>query len=46
MTRFGFHQDICRLPDERPIIKAFVIGTALNEKGRPFIPAELSDLKN
>jgi acyl-CoA thioester hydrolase len=45
-VRFGFRQDIYRLPDERPIIKAQVIGTALNEKGRPFIPAELADLQN
>jgi acyl-CoA thioester hydrolase len=41
-VRFGFRQDIYRLPDERPIIKANVIGTALNEKGRPFIPEELA----
>lgn len=41
-VRFGFRQDIYRLPDERPIIKANIIGTALNEKGRPFIPEELA----
>lgn len=41
-VRFGFHQDIYQLPDERPIIKAYVIGTALNERGRPFMPAELA----
>ncbi len=42
-VRFGFRQDIYRLPDERPIINAYVLGTALNERGRPFIPEELAD---
>jgi len=40
-VRLGFHQDIYRLPDQRPIVKANIIGTALNERGRPFIPEEL-----
>ena len=40
-VRFGFRQDISRLPDQRPIVKANIIGTALNERGRPFIPQEL-----
>jgi len=42
--RFGFLQDIFRLPDEKPILKAKVIGTALNETGRPFLPKELEGL--
>ena len=40
-VRFGFRQDIYRLPDQCPIVKANIIGTALNERGRPFIPEEL-----
>ena len=42
--RFGFQQDIFRLPDEKPILAAKVIGTALNELGRPRIPAEIEKL--
>jgi acyl-CoA thioester hydrolase len=42
--RFAFQQDIFRLPDERPVIKARVIGTAINDKGRPFLPVELERL--
>lgn len=38
--RFGFNQDIYRLPDEMPILKGRVIGTALNEAGRPRLPSE------
>ena len=41
-VRFGFRQDIYRLPDERPIVNAYVLGTALNERGRPCIPEELA----
>ena len=39
--RFGFQQDIYRLPDEKPILRAKVVGTAVNEKGRPMLPREL-----
>ena len=42
--RFGFQQDIYRLPDEKPILKAKVIGIALNEQGRPRIPVEIEEL--
>lgn len=42
--RFGFQQDIYRLPDNKPILSAKVIGTALNEKGRPSLPAEMEEL--
>ena len=33
--RFGFQQNIFRLPDDKPIIKAKVIGTSLDAQGRP-----------
>jgi acyl-CoA thioester hydrolase len=42
--RFAFRQDIFRLPDERPVLKALVIGTAINGKGKPFLPVEIERL--
>jgi len=42
--RFGFLQDIYRLPDEKPVLKAKVIGSAVNEKGRPVLLKELQQL--
>ena len=42
--RFGFLQDIFRLPDSKPILKGKVIGTALNEAGRPCRLRELEAL--
>ncbi len=39
--RFGFVQRIYRQPDNKLIIKALVIGTAVNERGRPELPKEL-----
>ena len=41
--RFGFQQDIYHLPDEKPILAGKVIGTALNEQGRPRLPEELME---
>ncbi len=42
--RFAFYQDIVRLPDERPVLNAKIIGTALNASGRPALPPELDTL--
>jgi acyl-CoA thioester hydrolase len=42
--RFAFQQDIFRLPDERPVLKARVTGTAIDEKGKPCLPGELERL--
>jgi len=39
--RFGFQQDIYRLPDEKPVLRAKVIGTAVDAKGKPVLPKEL-----
>ena len=39
--RFAFHQSILRLPEHKPIMAARIIGTALNDGGRPFLPTEL-----
>jgi len=43
-VRIGFRQDIYRLPDRKPVVKALVTGTALNTKGRPQLPAELTEI--
>ena len=42
--RFGLTQDIYRLLDDQLILSAKVVGTALNEKGRPKLPKELVEL--
>ena len=42
--RFGFVQDIYRVPDGKAILKAKVIGAALNESGKPFMPGEIETL--
>ncbi|MFH2033829.1 MAG: acyl-CoA thioesterase [Candidatus Margulisiibacteriota bacterium] len=42
--RFAFLQDIFRLPDKKLILKGKIIGTALNQKGRPEIPKELENI--
>jgi acyl-CoA thioester hydrolase len=44
--RFAFLQDIYGYPDQRHILSARTTGTALNEKGRPFLPPELAVLFN
>lgn len=43
-TRFAFHQDIYRLPDNRLVLQGKIVGTALSERGRPRIPEELVTL--
>ncbi len=43
-VRFAFQQSIYRLPDRKLVVKANVIGTALNAKGRPQFPKELDVL--
>jgi acyl-CoA thioester hydrolase len=42
--RFVFLQDIHRRDDGRLALAARTTGTALNEKGRPFLPTELGRL--
>jgi acyl-CoA thioester hydrolase len=44
--RFGFLQDIYRIPDDKLIVQAKVIGTAINEKGRPHLPKEFENIFN
>ncbi|MES2826400.1 MAG: acyl-CoA thioesterase [Pseudomonadota bacterium] len=42
--RFEFSQDIFRLPDNLPIIKAKITGTPINAEGKPRITPELETL--
>jgi len=42
--RFGFRQDIYRIPDEKLVLKARVVGTAVDEKGKPILLKELDAL--
>ena len=44
--RFGFRQQVIRSKDDKVMLEALVIGTAVNAKGRPFVPAELGLLNN
>ena len=42
--RFGFLQEIQRLPDGKPVLRGNVIGTAMDANGRPRMPAEVERL--
>ena len=42
--KFAFYQDIFCLPDHKMVLKAKIIGTALNSSGRPEIPRQLETL--
>jgi acyl-CoA thioester hydrolase len=42
--KFAFYQDIYRYPDNKPIVKAKIIGTVMNEKGRPYLPEVFNEL--
>ena len=42
--RFGFQQDIYRLPDEKPVLRAKVIGTTVDDRGKPMLPRELEGI--
>lgn len=42
--RFGFVQRIFRKSDNKLMTKALVIGTSVNENGRPKLPQELIDV--
>lgn len=42
--KFAFYQDIYLLPDKRLIMNAKIIGTALNQRGRPELPEALDRL--
>jgi len=37
-VRFGFRQQVVRLSDNKVVLEGLIIGTAVNERGRPSIP--------
>lgn len=41
--RFGIRQEIHRLPDEKPVLRAWVVATAVRD-GRPIVPPDLDRL--
>jgi len=44
--KFGFRQTVVRKHDEKVMLKALVIGTSVNEQGRPFLPEQIERLFN
>ncbi|MFC6670394.1 acyl-CoA thioesterase [Marinobacterium aestuariivivens] len=43
-VKFGFRQRLIRLADEKVVLEGLVIGTALNERGRPYISPAVEQL--
>ncbi|RVU29879.1 acyl-CoA thioesterase [Neptunomonas marina] len=43
-VKFGFRQRVVRLADEKICVEALVIGTALNERGRPYLSPDIGAL--
>jgi len=43
-VKFGFHQKVIRLSDEKVALQGLVIGTALNERGRPYISEDVEKI--
>ena len=41
-VRFGFRQQVIRLADNKVVLEGLIIGTAINARGRPAIPAEFA----
>ncbi|CCQ10792.1 hypothetical protein PALB_16640 [Pseudoalteromonas luteoviolacea B = ATCC 29581] len=42
--KFGFKQRVIRTQDNKLMLDALIIGTSVNEKGRPFLPIEVDKL--
>jgi len=42
--KFAFKQTVVRKEDEKMMLNALVIGTSVNEKGRPFLPPQIDNL--
>lgn len=43
-VRFGFKQQVIRMADNKVVLEGFIIGTALNERGRPAITGNIEQL--
>ena len=42
--KFAFKQTVIRKNDEKVMLNALVIGTSVNEKGRPFLPEQIDNV--
>ena len=42
--KFAFHQNIFRLDDSQPMLRAVITATSVNQNGRPFFPEFLMAL--
>ncbi len=42
--RFGFRQAIVRASDGKTMLRAFVVGTSLDARGRPHLPPQVESL--
>lgn len=42
--RFNFEQDVYRTADQTLCLKAVIIGAAINDRGRPFMPEQVAQL--
>ena len=42
--RWGFRQEIVRIADDKPMLRAFVVGTSLDQRGRPHLPPLVEQL--
>jgi acyl-CoA thioester hydrolase len=45
-VRFEFFQDIYREADNQLMLQGKIVGTALNERGRPCIPDDINALSD
>ncbi|MGY8871379.1 MAG: acyl-CoA thioesterase [Pseudomonadales bacterium] len=43
-VKFGFRQQVVRSSDQKLCVNALVVGTALNERGRPYLSPEIEAL--
>jgi acyl-CoA thioester hydrolase len=43
-VRFGFRQRVIRLEDDKVMLEGLITGTALNERGRPYISPAIESL--
>jgi len=43
-VRFDFLQDVYRAADNKLMLRAKITGTAVNERGRPFMPEQVASL--
>lgn len=42
--KFLFRQDIYRYPDDKLVLKAKILCTGINEKGRPYLPESINKI--